>query len=68
MKEVNESGVEKTPVQLLIDRINAIQSELPKRDERLNEEEAAFTQAAEEQFEQFEALGGFRRRGLISRR
>ena len=68
VKEVNESGVEKTPVQLLIDRINAIQSELPKRDERLNEEEAAFTQAAEEQFEQFEALGGFRRRGLISRR
>ena len=68
VEEVSESGEEKTPVQLLIDRINAIQRELPKREERLNEEEAAFTQAAEEQFEQFEALGGFRRRGLIARR
>ncbi len=66
--EVNEMGEQKTPVQLLIDRINAIQRELPHREENLNEEESAFTQAAEEQFEQLEALGAFRRRGLIARR
>ncbi len=37
-------------VELLIERINAIQRELPKHEENLNEEEKAFTDAAEEQY------------------
>lgn len=37
-------------VELLIERINAIQKELPKHEENINEEEEAFTDAAEEQY------------------
>lgn len=47
--EVNESGVKKTSLELLIERINAIQKELPEH--TISEEELAFTSAAEEQYE-----------------
>lgn len=44
----DESGQELTPVELLIRRIQAIQDELPKRE--INENEQAFTEAAEENY------------------
>ena len=44
-----ESGAVKTPVQLLTERIAKIQTELPQRTAALNEDEAAFLAAAEEQ-------------------
>ncbi len=51
VKEVSETGKQKTPVELLIERINKIQEELPKRVVTLNvENENAFTQAAEEYY------------------
>ena len=45
-----ESGAVKTPVQLLTERIAKIQTELPRRSAALNEDEAAFLEAAEEQY------------------
>ena len=45
-----ESGAVKTPVQLLTERIAKIQTELPQRSAVLNEDEAAFLEAAEEQY------------------
>ena len=45
-----ESGAVKTPVQLLTERIAKIQTELPQRSAALNEDEAAFLEAAEEQY------------------
>ena len=51
VKEVSETGKPKTPVELLIERINKIQEELPKRDVTPHvENEKAFTQAAEEYY------------------
>lgn len=47
--EVSESGERKTDVQLLIERIEKIRQELPKREPDMSEEEAAFLEAAEEQ-------------------
>lgn len=50
VEETNEAGEPKTAVQLLVERIAKIQSELPPREyEEMSEEEAAFLEAAEEQ-------------------
>lgn len=51
VEEVTETGQPKTDVQLLIERIQKIQQELPEQPEHeaaMTEEEAAFTEAAEE--------------------
>ena len=47
--EVNERGERKSDAQLLIERIQKIRQELPKREPDISEEEAAFLEAAEEQ-------------------
>ena len=48
--EQTETGESKTPVQLLTERIAKIQTELPQRAASLTEDEAAFLEAAEEQY------------------
>ena len=48
VEEVTETGERKNDVQLLIERIQKIQKELPQHDPVMSEEEAAFTEAAEE--------------------
>lgn len=48
LPEIREDGEPKTPLELLIERIHKIQEELPSRE--INEEERAFTEAAEEQY------------------
>lgn len=48
VEEVTETGEQKTDVQLLIERIQKIQKELPQHESVMSEEEAAFTEAAEE--------------------
>lgn len=48
--ECDEQGQQRSPVDVLIERIRKIQSELPAHDERKNEEEEAFLEAAEEQY------------------
>ena len=53
--EVTETGEQKSDVQLLIERIRKIQSELPPLESDVSEEEAAFTEAAEEQLAQTQA-------------
>ena len=55
VEEVTETGERKSDVQLLIERIQKIQSELPALDNDISEEEAAFTEAAEEQLAQTQA-------------
>ncbi len=53
VEEVTESGEQKTEAQLLIERIRKIQTELPPlpaHGETTEEEEAAFMEAAEEQY------------------
>ena len=50
VEEVTESGQKKTDVQLLIERIQKIQQTLPEHEAAMSEEEAAFTEAAEEHF------------------
>jgi hypothetical protein len=52
---VTESGKEKTEAELLIERIQAIQKELPAHP-AISEEEQAFDDAAEEQYEMMEYL------------
>ena len=47
--ETDENGAMKSQLELLIERIEKIQEELPKLD--LSEEERAFTEAAEEQYD-----------------
>lgn len=47
--ELNEEGQPKTSLELLIERIQAIQEEIPEH--AISEEEQAFTSAAEEQYE-----------------
>ena len=49
--ETTETGEKKTPVELLIERIQKIQEELPKHETIESENEAAFTEAAENQHE-----------------
>ena len=48
--EVRPDGGSKTSLELLIERIQAIQAEIPAHP--INEEETAFTEAAEEYYEQ----------------
>ena len=48
--EVTETGEKKSDVQLLIERIRKIQQTLPEHRAAMSEEEAAFTEAAEEHF------------------
>lgn len=55
VEEVTESGQRKTDVELLIERIRKIQKELPEHDTGMSEEEAAFTEAAEEHLAQTQA-------------
>ncbi len=49
VSELNEQGEKKTQLEMLIERIHKIQDELPER--TVSEEEQAFTNAAEEQYE-----------------
>lgn len=55
VEEITESGQRKTDVELLIERIQKIQKELPEHDTGMSEEEAAFTEAAEEHLAQTQA-------------
>lgn len=48
--ETEETGEPKTEVELLIQRIQAIQKELPKHDDPFYEDEKAFSEAAEEHY------------------
>ena len=59
VEELTETGEKKTDVQLLIERIQKIQKELPALDSDMSEEEAAFTEAAEEQLAQTQAQRRF---------
>ena len=59
VEEVTETGERKSDVQLLIERIQKIQSELPALDNDISEEEAACTEAAEEQLAQTQAQRRF---------
>ena len=56
---LTETGEKKSDVQLLIERIQKIQKELPALDSGMSEEEAAFTEAAEEQLAQTQAQRRF---------
>lgn len=47
--EIAENGHQKSKVELLIERIQAIQKDLPKHDNPFYEEEQAFSEAADEQ-------------------
>lgn len=47
---LNIDGTKKTQLEILIERINKIQEQIPKHEEILNEEENAFTEAAEEYY------------------
>ena len=49
VEETTRSGERKSDVQLLIERIQKVQQELPKYEPDMSEEEAAFLEAAEEQ-------------------
>lgn len=53
VEETTETGETKSSLELLIERIQKIQTEIPQHP--VNEEEIAFTQAAEEQYEPFVA-------------
>ena len=64
VKETDENGIPKTSLELLIERIQAIQEEIPEH--AVSEEELAFTAAAEE----YDMMGPIRtpnRRGLRHR-
>ena len=50
VEECLPEGEKKTDVEILIERIQKIQAELAREEEKDNEEEKAFTEAAEEQF------------------
>ena len=52
VQEVTESGAARPSVEVLIDRIQQIQKELPELEHKQTEEEDAFTEAAFEKYEQ----------------
>lgn len=58
VETTNEDGTVKTEVEILIERINKIQTTIPKHEE--SDEEKAFTEAAEEQYMNM-------RRGIINK-
>lgn len=60
---IKEDGTRKTPVELLIERINKIQEQIPKHEEFLRQEEIAFTEEAEAYYH-----AQHRRTGFISNR
>lgn len=60
---VKEDGTVKTPVEVLIERINKIKEQLPKQEELLRQEEIAFTEEAEWYYN-----ANHRKPGLINRR
>ena len=62
---IGENGIPKSNVEILIERIQKIQTELPKHVDSLTADERAFTEAAEEQYKAAEA---FHRRGFVSRK
>lgn len=62
---IGENGIPKSNVEILIERIQKIQTELPKHVDTLTADERAFTEAAEEQYKAAEA---FHRRGFVSRK
>ena len=59
VEEVTQTGDRKSDVQLLIERIQKIQQELPAHEAAMDEDEAAFTEAAEEQLAQTQAQRRF---------
>ena len=59
VEETTQTGERKSDVQLLIERIRKIQQELPAHEAAMSEEEAAFTEAAEEQLAQTQAQRRF---------
>lgn len=61
-----ENGVPKSPVELLTERIQHIQKNLPAHENAPSEEEEAFLEAAEEQLAAIGMAG--RRRGFINKR
>ena len=63
--EFNESGEKKSTVDILIERIGKIREELPERESTLAEEEKAFDEAADEQYEYYASQ---RHRRFINRR
>ncbi|MCH5353895.1 MAG: cation:proton antiporter [Acutalibacter sp.] len=48
VSEITEDGQQKTPLELLVERIHKIQEEIPNHE--ISEEEQAFTEAAEEHY------------------
>ncbi len=54
--EQTETGQPKTQAELLVERIQKLQRELPKYEPAVSEEEAAFTEAAEEQYAPTQAM------------
>ena len=54
--EQTETGQPKTQAELLVERIQKLQRELPKYEPAVSEEEAAFTEAAEEQYTPTQAM------------
>ena len=54
--EQTETGQPKTEAELLVERIQKLQQELPKYEPAVSEEEAAFTEAAEEQYAPTQAM------------
>ena len=64
VSETDENDRELAPVELLIRRIQAIQAELPERE--INENEQAFTEAAEEQLRNMQTM--YRRQRRFTRR
>ena len=51
-----QTGRQKTQAELLVERIQKLQRELPKYEPAVSEEEAAFTEAAEEQYAPTQAM------------
>lgn len=64
VEETDESGKPLTAAEVLIRRIQSIQSELPQR--QINENEQAFTEAAEEQYNSVQNI--YRRQRRFTRR
>ena len=56
VEEQTETGRQKTQAELLVERIQQLQRELPKYEPAVSEEEAAFTEAAEEQYAPTQAM------------
>ena len=63
VQELNEDGTKKTDVEILIERVKDIQKQLPARELELNEDEVAFTEAADEY-----NLASYRHGNLINQR